>query len=415
MIKIIFYFLISCFYTSLFAQECHEVTPIRWLIKEVEEVHPGLLLKRLSLDQTMAREHDAKKFINPELEHFSVAGREFEPKKVYMNETRLWFTLQLAGKRQGKIQEWERAVELENYEAYLLKQAVLKDLWINFFRLHQIHEEIKIKSRIISKLENILEQYQKRRALSPDQMMEERIIKMVVDNFELSSNVLSREKLSIFEFLKEVTGHQCQIKQISSEEDSIKWPNANDVKSRTTEQLILSKLASLELSLSKAQESLADKKATPDIRIAPLIQNYQTGDMDVYTGGISFVFPLAIFDRNQSERLQSKLLSGWSERRVELEKKKENQQIIFRLEKYESGLSVLKEVDVIEQSLKRFDSVQVWFKEGKISIANIVEFCRQLDEITKNYHHGENMLMSDLLGIYELRGSITSENLLKLI
>jgi hypothetical protein len=401
--------------TTLHAEECYDTTPIKWLLKEVEEVHPGLLLKRLSLDQAVAREHEAKKIINPEIEHFSVIGREFEPKKVYMNETRLWFTLQLAGKRKGKTLEWEKSVELEQYEEWILKQAVLKDLWVNFFRLHQIHEEIKVKKKLISKLETILDQYQKRRALSPDQMMEERIIKMVVDNFELSNNVLSREKLSIFEFLKEVTGHQCKIVKISAQEDSIKWPSAIDVKSQTNQQLVLSKLASIELSLNRAQEALAEKKAIPDIRIAPLIQNYQTESLNVYTGGLSFVFPLAIFDRNQSERLQTKLKSGWSEKRVELQRKKEEQQLIFKIEKYESGLSVLKEIDVIEESLKRFESVQVWFQEGKISISNVVEYCRQLDEIMRNYHLGENMLMSDLMGIYELRGSITTENLLKMI
>lgn len=398
-----------------FATDCAPVTEVRWLLKEVEETHPQLLFKRLQLDQQRAKEFDAKKIINPEIEHFSVWGREFEPKTVYMNETRLWFTLQLANKRKGRIDEWEKNLTLQTFEESLLKQALLKDLWLNFFRLHQIHEEVKIKSKIISKLDAILNQFEKRRALSPDQTLEKHIIKMVVDNFELSRSFLKKEELAIFEFLKEITGYQCNISKVSAQEDTIKWPTANSLEQSESSELTLSKLATLELNLIKSSSLLADKKAIPDIRIAPVFQNYQTGDQNVYTGGLSFVFPLAIFDRNQTERLSTTYQKAWAEKKLDLFKIKEHQRLIYSTQKYKSGLSVLREIEVIENSLSNFESVEAWFKQGKISISNIVEFCRQLDEIMKNYHHGESLLMNDLLEVYELRGIINSDSLTKLI
>ncbi len=409
------FFIMFLLSLNSFAEECAPITEVRWLLKEVEETHPQLLFKRLQLDQQKAKEYEARKIINPELEHFSVWGREFEPKTVYMNETRLWFTLQLANKRKGRIDEWEKNLSLQKYEEVLLKQALLKDLWLNFFRLHQIHEEVKIKTKIISKLEVILSQFEKRKALSPDQSMEKQIIKMVVDNFELSGSFLKKEELSIFEFLKEVTGYQCQIKKISAQEDTIKWPKVKSFEDIENHEMILSKLASFELNLIKSSSILAEKKAIPDIRLAPVFQNYQTGDQNVYTAGVSFVFPLAIFDRNQSERFGTTYQKAWAEKKVELSRTKESQRLIFSTEKYKSGLSVLREVELIENSLSRFESVETWFKQGKISISNIVEFCRQLDEIMKNYHHGESLLMNDLLEVYELKGIINTDTLTKLI
>jgi hypothetical protein len=50
-----------------------------------------------------------------------------------------------------------------------------------------------------------------------------------------------------------------------------------------------------------------------------------------------------------------------------------------------------------------------------VEFSNIVEFCRQLDEIMKNYHHGESLLMNDLLEVYELKGIINTDTLTKLI
>ena len=400
---------------SSFAQECPEVTPLHWLLKEVEETHPQLLYKRLQLDQLQAKEYEAKKFINPELEHFSVWGREFEPKPVYMNESRLWFTLQLANKRKGKTQAWEKALKAEKYEEILLKQALLKDLWLNLFRLHQIHEEVRIKKKVISKLEFILGQYQKRKYLSPDQTLEEQIIKMVLDNFHLSQNFLKREELTIFEFLKEVTGYQCQISKVSAQEDNIKWPKPRELEGEEKVELVLSKLATLQFDLSSANAILADKKATPDLRIAPVFQNYQTGSKDVYTAGLSFVFPLPVFDRNQSERFSTTYQKEWAQRQIEISQKKEQNRLNFHREKYKSGLFLVKELEVIEESLIKFNNVETKFKEGKLSINNVVEYCRQLDDIMKNYNIGETTLMNDLLQIYELQGLINTEHLIKLI
>lgn len=397
------------------AESCPQTTQLRWLLQEVEKTHPVLLLKRLELDQTKSQEHEARKIINPELEHFSVWGREFEPRTVYMNETRLWFTLQVANKRKGRIDQWEKSLSLKKYEEKLLKQAILKDLWLNFFRLHQIHEELRIRSRIISKLEVILGQYQKRKFLSPDQTMEERIIKMVVDNFQLTESFLKKEELAIFEILKEITGYQCPINHISAQEDSIKWPEIINLENLKAEEMTLSKLATLEMDLVKSSSILAEKKAFPDVRIAPVFQNYTSGSQNVYTGGVSFVFPLPFFDRNQSERVGMVYKKAWSEKNLEISKIKENQRLSFSLKKYRSSLSVLKEIEVIEESLKSFESVETWFKQGKISISNIVEFCRQLDEIMKNYHQGESTLMNELLQIYEIKGILDSDNLTKLI
>jgi len=400
---------------SSFAQVCPEITPINWLLKEVEDTHPQLLFKRLQLDQLQAKEYEAKKFINPELEHFSVWGREFEPKPVYMNESRLWFTLQLANKRKDRTNAWEKALRAEKFDEKLLKQALLKDLWLNFFRLHQIYDEMRIKNKIISKLEFILGQYQKRKYLSPDQTLEERIIKMVLDNFQLSKNYLQREKLSIFEFLKEVTGYQCQISKVSELEDNIRWPKPRDLEGEEKVELVLSKMASLQFDLNSANAILADKKAIPDLRIAPVFQNYQSGTKDVYTAGLSFVFPLPVFDRNQSERFATTYQKEWAHRQIELSQKKEQNRLNFHKEKYKSGLFLVKELEVIEESLSKFDNVETKFKEGKLSINNVVEFCRQLDDIMKNYHIGETSLMNDLLQIYELKGLINSEHLIKLI
>lgn len=401
--------------SPLYAQECSKITEVSWLLKEVENTHPQLLFKRLQLDQLQAKEHEAKKFINPEVEHFSVWGSEFEPRPVYMNESRIWFTLQLANKRKGKKEAWEKSLKNEKFEEVLLKQALLKDLWLNFFRLHQIHEEVRIKKKVVSKLEFILSQYQKRKYLSPDQTLEERVIKMVLDNFQLSENFLKREELTIFEFLKEVTGYQCPISKVSTQENEVSWPKPKELETTKEVELTLSKLASLQFDLSKANATLADKKATPDLKVAPVFQNYQSGAKDVYTTGLSFVFPLPFFDRNQSERFSTTYQREWAERQVLIAKKKEENRLEFHKEKYKSGLFLVKELEVIEESLTKFDNIEVKFKEGKLSINNVVEFCRQLDDIMKNYHIGETSLMNDLLQIYELQGLINSERLIKLI
>lgn len=402
-------------FTNLHAQECEEATTLNWLVAEIENSHPKLLFQRLALDQVRSKEYEAKKIINPELEHFSAWGREFEPKTVYMNETRLWFTWQLAGKRGGRIKEWEKSLGTVEFEEALLKQAILKDVWLNFFRLHQIHDEIKLKTRIAQKLQGILQQYQSRKALSPDQIIEKKIIMMVEDNFLLSSNLLNKEKLEIFELLKEVTGYKCAINKIEYEEKSIHWPSLNSISNTQNEELILSKRANLQADYLKAKFDLAEKKSIPDLRIAPVAQNYQSGNVNVYTYGLSFVFPIPFFDRNQTDRISSKLEMEWGKKQIELAQKKGTEQLQFKLNQYQTNISVLKKVELIENSLEEVESLKKWYQTGRLTLSNIVEFCRQLDETSKNFHIGETILMNNLLDILELQGKINSQQLMSLI
>ena len=76
---------------------------------------------------------------------------------------------------------------------------------------------------------------------------------------------------------------------------------------------------------------------------------------------------------------------------------------------------MLNEIEVIDASLKRFKNVSQAYIEGKLSISNIVEFCRQLDEIQHRYHQGESVLMTTLMELYQQRGKLDHKMLENLL
>lgn len=401
-----FLFLFFTFSQLSIAQTCEEETSLKWILQEAQNHDPRILLERLNVEKILASKKDAQKFINPELEHFSVWGKEFEPGQVYMNESRLWFTLQLSNKRNKKLSEWSKDKTLALHEQEMLKQSLLKDLWLNFFRIHQINDEITLKKSLITKLDKILAQYRKRKFLSPDQSLEERIFTMVVDNFTLSLNQIERERLSILFFFKEITAFQCEIKKIVSEGEKIRWPNIDHLEKLSEQSSLRLKQAELTFELAKAQATVADAKTISDLRLSPVVQNYKSTEKNNYMYGVAFTFPLPLFDRNQSDRERTFLSQKYAEKNVDLTRLREQNQFDFKLMKYKTGLSLLNEVEVIDQSLTKFKNVNESFAEGKLSISNIVEFCRQLDEMMHKYHVGESILMNDLMEIYEQRGNV---------
>lgn len=400
---------------SAWAQVCAPETTLSWILEETELSHPKFILQRLSLEKLKAAKSEAGKIINPELEHFSVWGKEFGGFHAYQNETRLWFTLQLASKRQKSLDAWSRQTDMALQEEVMLRQALLKDLWINFFRMHQISEALNAKNILIGRLNKILSKYKQRKFLTPDQTLEERIFTMVVDNFSLSLAQLERERIDILEFFREVTAFKCPITKIDLEESKMKWPNIDALKKLNTFEALNVQFAQLDLEFSKAKFNLAEAKKMPNLRLSPVVQNYINDDVSNTMAGISFVMPLPFFDRNQSERTQNFLDQKYAERRLDLTKTREDFYFEAKIKKYSLGSSVLQEIDVIQESLSRFKSLGDAFSEGKLSISNIVEFCRQLDEIIERYHKGESVLMMDLMDIFEQRGRLdrqTLENLL---
>jgi hypothetical protein len=234
---------------------------------------------------------------------------------------------------------------------------------------------------------------------------------MVVDNFSLSLAQLERERIDTLEFFREVTAFKCPISKIDLEESKMKWPNINELKKLNTFDSLNVQFAKLDLEFSKAKFNLAEAKKTPNLRLSPVVQNYINDDVSNTMAGISFVMPLPFFDRNQSERTQNFLDQKYAERRLNLTTTREDFYFEAKIKKYSIGSSVLREIDVIEESLNRFRSLGDAFSEGKLSISNIVEFCRQLDEILEKYHKGESVLMMDLMDILEQRGRLDRKTL----
>ena len=405
----------TCMPTFASTSQCDAETPLDWILNEADTNHPRILLERLNLDKVAANEAEAGKRINPELEHFSVWGKEFGSVNVYMNESRLWFTIQLANKRQKKLTEWARDLDMAKHDEVMLRQSLLKDLWLNFFRIHQINEEIEMKNILIGQLNTILNQYQKRKFLSPDQSLEERIFTMVVDNLSLTLNQLNRERLTILSFFREITGYKCHITKIALEANHIKWPSLDSIKKLNESDYLQIQKVQYELDLNLAQVNVANAKGTPDLRLTPVIQSF--GDKDVFHSayGLAFVLPLAIFDRNQSDRAKTLLTQKYTEKRLEITKSKEEHFFDFKMQEYKNSLVVLNEVEVIDASLKRFKNVSQAYIEGKLSISNIVEFCRQLDEIQHRYHQGESILMTTLMELYSQRGKLDHKMLENLL
>ncbi len=407
----IFLFILSPSY----AQECSPETTLSWILEEAEVSHPRLLLQRLSLEKLKASKIEAGKRINPELEHFSVWGKEFAGVQSYQNESRLWFTIQLASKRKKSLEAWSKETDMAQQEELMIKQALLKDLWLNFFRMHQIYGELKVKKVLMDRLEKILAKYKQRKFLTPDQTLEERIFTMVVDNFSLSKAQLERERIETLEFFREITGFKCPITKIDLEEKKMKWPKAEELKKLNSYESLNVILAEYELEFSKAKFNLAEAKKVPNLRLSPVVQNYINDEVSNTMSGLAFVMPLPFFDTNQTERTQNLLESKYAEKRLNLTRTKDELFFESKIQKYSIASSVLEKIDVIDESVKRFTSLGNAFQEGKLSISNIVEFCRQLDEIVHRYHSGESVLMTDLMDILEQRGRLDRKTLEDLI
>jgi hypothetical protein len=409
------YLLLILFPLYLSAQTCSNTTELGWILTEFESHHPRLLLERLSIEKIEAGKHDAGKIINPEVEHFSVWGKEFGGVKAYQNESRLWFTLQLANKREKSLDAWAKETSMAQQEEELLRQALLKDLWLNFFRLHQINKELKVKKTLIKKLEKVLAGYRSRKFLSADQQLELRIFIMVVDNFTLNMDHLERERIDIFGFFREITGFKCPIKEIASEGNFINWPAPKNIKSLGEIEPLKLRIARSNLDFTKSKSILAESRKVPNLRLSPVFQNYLNNQVNNTMAGVSFVFPLALFDRNQTERIQSELEQRYAQRKIETTRSREDFLFENTLQKYINGLRVLKEIVVIDESVKTFEKLGNAFSEGKISISNIVDFCRQIDEILLRFHYGETILMKDLMNLYEQRGQLNKTTFEKLL
>lgn len=387
------------FSSSAFTQECIHPYEPQELMTEALKKEILFELKEKEIASMDGFITDAYKIYNPDFEHFTTTGNQFGKQNI-TSESRIWFNLQLANKRDKKADVIRAEKEISQAQLQLLKIKLRKEYFLALLRFKQIQNEMLSVTNLQEVVGDFIGRYTKVSFLSAEQKVEKGSLEMSNNDLTLLEAKLKNESELILRFFQRALREECEIEIVSK--DMVKqnnWPKMKETTFKADESLAF-KVSQLGIKKSEYELIREDAKKYPDLKVGPVWQLNKLGNLEYSTVGLSFIIPLPFFDRNQGLRSVAQINVNRQKLESDYTRQQISKEFDFRRKNYselKSKLSKVKELDKYNHLLSEYRAL---FKRGLITIPNFLSYKREFLNLTSEVHEIESSMADHLVEIY---------------
>lgn len=349
----------------------------------LEKTYSAIQISNQEIKESKSLDEIAQEFVNPELATDTVMkGAE----KSEINTT-LFFTLRLGNKRNILIQEASSEIAKTQANSALTIMQTRLDIMLMLYRLSQLKNEISIEEESTETFSKIVNQFEKRPALTPEQDVSLSLFKMTLSDHKLKLLQLKSQEEKIYQTLTSSSGLKKDLIQKNLPTRKPFWPEIESFSNLESSPRIRKALAEL-----KIAESLKDKakaESIPDLKIGPTIRSTKDSNASDYFIGLSFSIPLPVLNQNtgmKSLAEQKKITASMNleqVKRFELETRD-------RLEKkYNQTVATLKNLISSSAINENHEKVEKQFFKGLVATSLVIEAHRQLFDLEERRNISE--------------------------
>lgn len=324
----------------------------------------------------------AKQWINPDLD-FETLSKGSDRSETTAS---LMFNLRLGGKRGAGIAEAEAEIDRAQAQRNLDNGQIRLSIMLSMYRLAHLQQEIILEEESGSTFNKIVQQFQRKQALSPEEKVSVSVFKIAAADHRLSLSRLKTESESIQRQLAAVTGIEKSVfvKLLPSKKTD--WPSVSPSQEGQSPQL---KLAAAQVKLAESQRSKAEADSWPDVKIGPVIRTQREAGVTESFSGVGVSLPLPIFSVNGGGRAYARSQLLAAQMNFDLEKRKTQSERDLLVMKYDASVAQLG-TSINEKELDdRHATVEREFFRGLVSGAIVIEAHRQLFQFVEKRNQTE--------------------------
>ena len=388
-----------------YSEVCTNTYTPQALYKEGIKKNIHLLLKDMEIQAIDGLIEDARKIINPELEHFTTAGNQFGDRNT-TSESRIWFNLQLGNKRNKRGQVAMAEKEFSQAELKQLEIQFKKEIFLGILRYKQISRELGFVINLYEMVEKLSLRYQKVGYLTPEQEVEAGTLNISRKELEFRQASLENESLLIRRFFQKMINEQCDVNVALNESlPHTSWPDLEHF-AYEPDRSINFKMDQILIKKSQFVFDRENAQKYPDLKVGPVWQLNKLGNREFNIFGVGFILPLP-FERNQGLRSHAQMNLERAKRTEEFNKTQREKEFIFRMESYQRLRTKL----LAENDMEAYSAMTVkynrLFKRGLLSTGSFLNFKRELLNLAVKVHEVETDLATHLMELYRLNDKST--------
>ena len=384
--------------SALAVKNC-EIQGLKSFYDHVVSDSPVIIEAKKQKELADSQIDEAKQRPNPELSGEYLRGDEFG---LDVNTFTLSaeHTFEYGNKRNLRIakanvdRDFDHSnIELALFERFANYTLIYQKVSQLDLLIHSVNEAISTFGKIVGKLKS-------RKRLTPEETISLSTITLALNEYKSQLNDLVNEKNMLRGKLVFLTS----CKDLNVKYTAIKYPPMNKIISEG--RLGLIKLEDLKVKQASQQLEIQKSLGYSDIRIGPTVEYQSLGRDEFFSAGVSVSFAVPVFNTNDGGKLRAlrklqaqKVKTANNKKMLEIEK--ENLYL-----KYKHSLNTYENMPSLLQLEKKHKQVERLYSRGIVSIPMTIESHRQQIEFLKSRFETENDLLTTLVRISLIEGSV---------
>lgn len=401
--KIVFVLALACpLWAMAQSESCVSNGSYQGLVTCAEQRSPEVLKAEAALKQKRAEREAAGQLQNPELMAESVAGSVDSQDKTE-TDLALAFPIELGGKRAARKQIADAEISKAELDLYQAKSSARKLMTMNLVRLRQMYEELDLVDESLETFSKLVNQYERRPALSPEQEVTLTVFKATKGEYTLRKMNYDEELGQMESYFKVATGLTLADVKKSLPPKFLKFPTINEGADSVEKSPILS-LYRADIDIARGGLEQAKGESWPTVKVGPSVKLFKDGDQNSQLWGVNVSLPIPLLSLNRGGRTAAAAAVQSAEVRRELALKELLAEREALVRSYTKSVSSLKEAPnghLLEDKHKKVESL---FVRGLVPSSLVIEAHRSLVELEKVRNERELKAIESYMSVQLIDG-----------
>lgn len=352
-------------------------------VKCAEKSSSDIRISEQQVQSASKLEDAAQQWVNPDLDVDSV----WKGSDKTETSAALLFTLRLGGKKDALVSEARSEIQRAQASRDLSVNQTRLEIMLSLYRLSHLKTEIALGNESVNTFTKIVDQFQKRPALSPEQDVSLTVFKMALSDHQLKLTQLQADQEKLVQGLSAVTGisKEAILKSLPFRKE--KWAEVSvegDIEA--SPQM---RQAVADLKLARSQKDRAESEAWPDLKLGPSMKLTKDNGETTTFVGVGLSLPIPVLTTNSGNRqyrsqklIEAELVADQSRKKLSASRS----ELVNRYNKMIASLKNSLSVKALEE---RHEKVERQFFKGLVSSPLVIEAHRQLFDLEERRNASE--------------------------
>lgn len=319
--------------------------------------------------------------------------------------------VEVGGKRSSRMSLADAELQQAKIEKDYGTLEVLIDVYIHILKIHELYIHEKSFKNSVQFVDRVYKLYQSRAHLDPEQQASKYLFEMLKQKYSFELILLAKDIEANLNELVLMTQNQISKEDLKTIIMNLPEPQWPELKTEYSGKSLWVQRLKAETLVKEKKYDFEISESFPDFEVGPYYSQEYQGPLLTQFLGVTANFPLPVFNINSGGRALAKAEMESSIKKTQLMEAKEELEMKFLLESYQSMTKELTKLRPLLHNIEKANPSKGLFERGLIPATLAIENQRTHQELIMTAHELEVKTLEILFKIRSIEGNLDTEKL----